>query len=181
MIRNKPIRFFTLLGLTLALLLGMAGPALALESQGNVTVTGTYPARLEVRFPASPQNLPPIPFRPQGDWDYYYYGRVSVELVVTSNLPYSTTFVATDYSTGGLTLDHGFLRYDAYLGGGEGYRYTILAGIEYDAHVSGPGGVNVNHGYDADHDLMLGPFIGSPPPEPGEMYVVVTFTVTQAV
>jgi hypothetical protein len=176
MIRNKPIRFFTLLGLTLALLLGMAGPALALESQGNVTVTGTYPARLEVQFPASPQNLRPIPFRPTpgGPGSYWYYDWARVDIWVTSNLPYSTTFVATDYSTGGLTLDHGFLRYYV---AESGQIYTIAAGTPYDALVSGPGGLHVYGGY---RDLDLGPLY-SPPPEPGEMYVVVTFMVTQTV
>jgi hypothetical protein len=172
MLRHRTVGFIAVLALTLIVGAGVAMPALALESQGNVVVTASYPAVLEVTFPTTADF---------GTFDVLtaaHVASINIPFTVTSNLPYDTTFTATDYGTGGLVLGAGLLFYgDASNTAGS----VVVAGSgQLTGIESLTGGIDVSH---PDPFLKLSvpqynPATASP--KPGQLYVVLTFIVAQS-
>lgn len=169
MLRHRTFGSIAVLALALVVGAGVATPALALESQGNVVVTASYPAVLEVVFPTDVQF---------GTFDVLaddYEASLPIPFTVTSNLPYDTTFTATDYGTGGLVLGAGFLSYHD-----SGNDFVIFAGGGQVTEIAGDGGIDVAH-TDPYLDLAVPQYnLATVSPKPGELYVVLTFTVAQS-
>jgi hypothetical protein len=175
MFNTRRFGFVATLGLVLVMILGAATPALGASTNKVVVVNASYAPRLVVDWSGAPF----VAFGEARNWAFdvpaqmYRANDQSITVVVTSNLPYTSTLNAVDGPTasGGLALANGFSRLVCHRIDG-GLFTSVVAGDNGFAGVAGSVGV-------AQPDVTwFGITIPLAFPS-GTLHVIATITVTQ--
>jgi hypothetical protein len=172
MLRHGRLGLVGVIAITLVMLLGMAGPTLALESRGDsVQVTGTVLPYLEIQIPETTLDFGTLP----SVWSGEFYETQGFSLFVTSNLSYETQILGADNSEGLADNEH-FGVWLGVPGGAGGIRIPTSPGESKDAVMGGDPAVAFEHVRVIGLDLWE---IAIPLP-PGSIDYTVTFTVAQS-
>lgn len=178
MLRHGRFGLFAVLGLTLVMLLGAAAPALAVSDDDDVVVTATYAPYLQVDW----TGFPDIAFSEVATFPYNATSHIFSSsnqlwsVLVTSNLPYTSTLSAADgvNSTGALKLVAGSQFTLTYHRDDPVGNQIIVPGANGVAGIAGVVGAAMpDSGYlklAVDADL-----VGT-----GNLHVILTITVTQS-